>query len=49
MAIFAASHRIPFHGKVALSSPITRHFKHLVGVAPGRYASDRKKIQYGTR
>src|SRR6266568_1665372 len=30
-------------------SHFTRHFKRLVGVAPGRYADDRKNVHYGAR
>ena len=30
-------------------SHLTRHFKRLVGVAPGRYADDRKNVHYGAR
>jgi AraC-like DNA-binding protein len=30
-------------------SHFTRHFKRLVGVAPGRYADDRKNVHYGPR
>jgi AraC-like DNA-binding protein len=30
-------------------SHFTRHFKRLVGVAPGRYPDDRKNVHYGAR
>jgi AraC-like DNA-binding protein len=30
-------------------SHLTRHFKRLVGIAPGRYADDRKNVHYGAR
>jgi AraC-like DNA-binding protein len=30
-------------------SHFTRHFKRIVGVAPGRYADDRKNVHYGAR